>query len=86
MISDMKTTVEISDALLREARNLALREDVALCARNEEGLRQVLAQRRLRREPFRLRKATFRGRGLTAEARAAGREGLLELTYEGRGG
>ncbi len=81
----MKTTVEISDALLREARSLAAREDGALCARNEEGLRHVLDQRRLRRGRFGLRKATFRGQGLTAEVRTSGPERLYELTCEGRG-
>jgi hypothetical protein len=82
----MKTTVEISDALLKEAESFAAREDVALRVLIEEGLRHVLAQRKQRPGPFRLRKATFRGQGLTAEVRAAGPERLHELTYEGRGG
>lgn len=82
----MKTTVEISDALLEEARKIALREDVTVRTLIEQGLRHVIAQRKQRRGPFRLRKATFRGQGLTAEARAAGWERLGELAYEGRGG
>ena len=82
----MKTTVEISDALLEETKKIAAREDVTVRTLIEQGLRQVVAQRKQRRGPFRLRKATFKGRGLSAEARAAGPERLRELAYEGRGG
>lgn len=82
----MKTTVEISDALLGEAKKIAASEDVTLRTLVEQGLRQVIAQRKQRRGPFRLRKASFKGQGLSAEARAAGWGRLRELTYEGRGG
>ena len=82
----MKTTIEISDALLEETRKIAAREDVTMRTLVEQGLRQVIAQRKQRRGPFRLRKATFKGRGLSAEARAAGWGRLRELAYEGRGG
>ena len=82
----MKTTVEISDALLEEAKKIAAREEVTVRTLIEQGLRQAVAQRKQRRGPFRLRKATFRGQGLTVEARAAGWERLRELAYEGRGG
>jgi predicted DNA-binding ribbon-helix-helix protein len=82
----MKTTVEISDALLDEARKVAAREHVTVRALIEQGLRHAVAQRRRQRGPFRLRKVTFRGKGLSAEARAAGWERLRELAYEGRGG
>lgn len=82
----MKTTVEISDALLEEARKIAAREQVPVRTLIEQGLRQVVAQRRRRGPAFRLRKATFKGQGLSAEARAAGWDRLRELAYEGRGG
>ena len=82
----MKTTVEISDALLEETKKIAAREDVTVRTLIEQGLRQVVAQHKQRRGRFRLRKATFKGQGLTAEARAAGWGRIRELTYEGRGG
>jgi len=63
----MKTTIDISDALLEEARHVAAREGTSLRALIEEGLRQVLAQRRSRRAGFRLRDATFTGDGLSPE-------------------
>ena len=85
MGSHMKTTVELSDALLAEARKIAAREGVTVRTLIEQGLRHALNQRRQRGQ-FRLRKATFKGRGLSATARGAGWEQLRELAYEGRGG
>ena len=85
MGSYMKTTVEISDALLAEAKKIAARERTTVRTLIEQGLRHALARRK-QREGFRLRKATFKGRGLSAAARGAGWEQLRELTYEGRGG
>lgn len=82
----MKTTVEISDALLEETKKIAAREGVTVRTLIEQGLRHVIAERKQRRRPFLLRKATFGGQGLTAEARAGGWERLRDLTYEGRGG
>lgn len=81
----MKTTVEISDALLDEARKVAAREGTTVKALIEQGLRHVLSQRK-RSRTFRLRKATFKGRGLSAEAKGAGWDRLREIAYEGRGG
>jgi hypothetical protein len=52
----------------------------------EQGLRQVIAQRKQKHGPFTLRDASFGGQGLRSEARAAGWERLRELAYEGRGG
>ncbi|MGP1679811.1 MAG: hypothetical protein ACTS6J_21985 [Burkholderiales bacterium] len=81
----MKTTVELSDALLVEARKIAAREGVTVRTLIEQGLRQALRQRKQHGQ-FRMRKATFKGRGLSAAARSAGWEQLRELAYEERGG
>jgi len=81
----MKTTVELSDALLAEARKIATREGVTVRTLIEQGLRHALNQRK-QRGRFHLRKATFNGRGLSAGARDAGWEQLRELAYTGRGG
>jgi hypothetical protein len=81
----MKTTLEISDPLLREARKLAARERTTLRALVEQGLRRVLAEKK-RKPPFRLRKASFNGRGLRPELADAGWDRLRDLSYEGRGG
>jgi hypothetical protein len=80
----MKTTVEISDPLLAKAREVAKREGTTVRALIELGLREVLAARR-RAPSFRLRKASFKGKGLQPEARGFGWERLREIAYEGRG-
>ena len=80
----MKTSVEISDAVLEDARKLATREKTTVRALIEEGLRKVIADRRQRKR-FRLRKATFRGKGLQPGLVNASWERIRELSYEGRG-
>ena len=82
----MKTTVEIPDSLLEEARRLASRERSTVRALIEEGLRKVVAERRHRAGAFRLRKATFRGSGLQPGVAGAGWDRIRDLAYEGRGG
>ena len=64
----MKTTVEISDALAREAREIARHEKTTLRELIKMGLRAVLRERR-RKVGFRLRDASFGGNGLEAEFR-----------------
>jgi hypothetical protein len=84
MVSHMKTTVVISDTLLREAKRVAAREGTTVRSLIEQGLRQVVVQRQ-RARPFRLRKASFKGKGLSAEASRLGWDRLRDLAYEGRG-
>lgn len=85
MGSHMKTTVEISDALLVEAKKVAAREGTTVRTLIEQGLRHAIAGRG-RRGRFKLRKASFKGRGLSVDARGASWQQLRELAYEGRGG
>src|SRR5215475_13232311 len=56
----MKTTVEISDVLLREARRVAVREGVTLRTLVERGLRRVIAETK-NGSSFKLRRVTFKG-------------------------
>jgi hypothetical protein len=63
----MKTTVEIPDAVLDEAREVAAREGTTVRALIETGLRREIQERK-RRVRFRLRRASFKGRGLQPEA------------------
>ena len=81
----VKTTIEISDPLLRQARRLAAREGVTLRALVERGLHRVMAETK-REAPFKLRRASFKGEGLEAGLREASWEKLRDLAYEGRGG
>ena len=79
----MKTTLDIADPLLREARHVAAREGTTLRALVEQGLRQVVAEKK-RKRLFRLRKASFRGEGLRPELAGAGWERIRDLAYESR--
>ena len=85
MVSHMKTTVQIPDSLFEEARKVAHREKTTLKALVEEGLRRIISERR-RRGAFRLREATFKGKGLQPHLAGASWEKIRELSYEGRGG
>jgi hypothetical protein len=80
----MKTTVEISDPLLREARKLAAREGVTLRTVIERGLHRVITETK-QGTPFKLRRASFKGKGLQPDLRHASWERVRGLAYEGRG-
>jgi hypothetical protein len=80
----MKTTLDISDPLLHEAREIAPREGATLRELVEEGLRKVVAERKTG-HPFRLRKVTFKGEGLVPELQGADWNKIHDLSYEGRG-
>lgn len=80
----MKTTVDLSDELLREAKRVAAREHTTVRALVEEGLRAALAGRR-RAKHFTLRNASFRGDGLQAGLSLGDWETVRDLVYSGRG-
>ncbi len=84
MGTHMKTTIEISDPLLKEAKKLAAREGVTLRTLVEKGLRHEL-ERRAKPTQFRLRKATFKGDGLSPGAQGLSWDQLRDLAYDGRG-
>jgi hypothetical protein len=60
----MKTTVEISPALLAQAKKLAPQRGTTLRALIEAGLRHVLADEGERRAPYRLPDARVNGQGV----------------------
>lgn len=79
----MKTTVEISDPLLAQARKVAARRGTTVRALIEEGLRRVVAQDRAPGR-FKLRDASYGSGGLRPEAQG-GWERIRDLAYDGRG-
>jgi hypothetical protein len=80
----MKTTVELPDALIREAKRVALREKTTLRALIERGLRGVLKGRPPATRVT-LRKASFRGDGLMAGRSLRDWETIRDLSYSERG-
>jgi hypothetical protein len=81
-----KTTIDIPEALLAEAKEVAAREGTTLRALVASGLRSAIDRRRRGRDArFRLRDASVDGRGLRAEFRGASWDRIRDATYEGRG-
>ena len=80
----MKTTVEISDGLLREARQVAARKGLTLRALIERGLQQAVRET-TSGAAFKLRRASFAGKGLQSEFREAPWEQVRDAIYRDRG-
>ena len=85
MVSNMKTTIDIADSLLAEAKTVAAREGTTVRSLVEEGLRMAIA-RRGEGEPFRLRPASFRGDGVRPDISLEQWDEIRGLIYGGRGG
>jgi len=79
----MRTTLDIDDHVLREAKQLAAKEGKTLTRVVEEALRERLAQPRVPERRFRLRLPTKKGR-LIPGVNLADRDALYER-MEGRG-
>jgi hypothetical protein len=80
----MKTTVEISDALLAAARKLAAERGTTVRALIEQGLRSVIETRRAGGR-FKLRDRSWGSGGLRPEFRGASWEQIRDASYAGRG-
>lgn len=80
----MKTTVELPDSLLREAKRVALKHRTTVKALIEQGLRSVIAERK-RGTGFALRKAAFRGDGLVSGRSLQDWASIRDLVYSERG-
>jgi Bacterial antitoxin of type II TA system, VapB len=77
----MKTTLEISDPLLREARKIASRENTTLRALVEQGLRRVVAEKK-KDTPFQLRDASVGGKGLHPDVAGKSWDEIRDMIYE----
>jgi hypothetical protein len=82
----VKTTIEIADPLMREARQLAERDGTTFRALVEDGLRRIISERAGKKKPSRFHFTTFKGQGLQPEFRDADWEKIRDAIYEGRGG
>jgi hypothetical protein len=81
----MKTTVDISDNLLEEAKRLAAREGTTVKALIEQGLRQSITAKK-KPGVYHLIKATFKGQGLQPGVSTATWDQIRDMAYEGHGG
>ena len=80
----MKTTIELPDSLVKQARQAARAEGATLRALVEEGLQHAL-RARTHRETKRLDFRTFGGSGLTEEFHDASWAQIRDEVYRGRG-
>ncbi len=85
MATHMKTTLEIADPLLAEAKALARKQKITVRALVERGLKLALAEHKNGRR-FRLRDASVAGNGLRPDAAELSWDQLRALAYEGHGG
>ncbi len=80
----MKTTVEITDTLLSEAKKVAERDATTLRELIEAGLRREIARRR-KPKRFKMRDCSVHGEGLQPEFQGASWEKIRNAIYEGHG-
>ena len=81
MATHMKTTIEIADAILEEARAIAASEGTTVRALVESGLRWRVAEHRSHYGVFKLKDEAFDGEGIAPELRAASWERIRDLAY-----
>ena len=80
----MKTTIEVSDALMLEAKSLAQEHNTTLRALVEQGLEKVLRELR---EPkaYKMRDFSVHGQGLQPGQENLSWVEVRDMIYEGRG-
>lgn len=83
-VTRMKTTIELPENLVKQARQVARAEGATLRALVEEGLQQVLRARQMRDRKG-LDFPSFGGSGLTDQFRDAEWAALRDEVYRGRG-
>ena len=82
----MKTTIDIADALLLEAKVLAAERQTTLRAVVEEALRDALSRAREGPPAGPARMRTFGGRGLQPGISWDDFGAVIDMAYDGRGG
>ena len=85
IVGNMKTTIDVADALLEEARQVAAHDRTTLKELVQEGLRRVLDERRPQRRTFRLRTIEPVGGGFQPECADGDWQRIRDVIYEGRG-
>jgi hypothetical protein len=82
----MKTTIELSDALLRELKRQARANHSSMREMMEAALRLYLDQLKKPGELFTFRNHSFKGNGVCEGIEEGSWEQIRGMIYEGRGG
>lgn len=85
MVSHMKTTIQLSDAVLSQVRTLARREKTTVRSLVEEALRRLLKDRR-GGGVYEFAETSVGGQGLQPGTREGDWVAIRERIYEGQGG
>lgn len=80
MATRMKTTIELPDGLVQQAKQLAAEEGTTLRALVDRALRNLLDER-AGRAPFQLRDASVDGEGMTRDWRDAAWDQIRDEIY-----
>ena len=80
----MKTTIEISDKLIRETKKYAAEKGLSLKSVIESALRNLFESKQ-RPVKFTLKKASFRGQGLQPGIEEGNWSEIRKRIYKGRG-
>ena len=83
-ISGMKTTIDISDPILTQAKQLAHEQHQTLRSLVEEGLAKVIEERACKKLPS-VSPVVFSGKGLSPEFRDATWQETRNAVYKGHG-
>ena len=75
----MKTTVEIPDALFKQAKRYAAKHDLTFREVVETGLRHIVTEKP---SPFRLKRIPFKGSGMVKDFTW---DEIRDILYEGHG-
>lgn len=86
MVTHMKTTIDISNAIFKQSRRLAEEKGITFREAVEGGLRLLLKTQPKGKKPFRLRHHTFAGKGPAPGVSEGNWGAVREKIYEGRGG
>lgn len=86
MVTHMKTTIDISDSLFKDAKRCAGEQGIPLREIVESALRDFLKIKRNKKKKFQLRKHPFKGYGLSRDLTEGDWNSIRKRIYEGRGG
>jgi hypothetical protein len=82
----MKTTIELSDAVLEQTKELARRSRTTMRRIIESALRQYLDEQEKKTTEYRYESASFKGDGVCEGIQEGNWEMIRSMIYERRGG